>query len=434
MRRKALVLGIVLALVVVSLPLVLVLNGALKNESAVTPPELEVPAPELVITVNGREVYRGPDPPTSNFLKMLAVAIAAQRDITLTNYGGQPVTLTKSVLTGSDDYCFTDMPFSDASRATLCGYATCPLYYYISFWGHAYNGFITKVIESLSIALGDGSGSFYRDAHSLYHEILRVGAGTSYAYNSTHTWFDISTSFVANGSMNIREVGVILRLRDPRLKNCIPITCHPYDDILILYTPLPSAVALNKDDAVVIRYRFYFTKPFTVQMVKWLRVWLPPTLDYDQPIRESINATDVTTTVKYHAVEFRSTNPSSQATYNDRSVVAGFFLEGTDPSRQVYLAYGSGSNGWSVWDRDVYSPIGITPLISAEASGNSLIMIFRIHNSNPLTSMHITELALQVNTTDANGVWHRVTLARWTVDYTLPPLQDVYISVRIAVP
>jgi len=436
MRRKALALGVVLALILASLPVLLVLNSYSKPSGAV---EMSLPLPELTITVNGRTVYAGPDPPTSNFINLMGVALAAKRDVTLTGYSGSSITLTRSVPVGSDTQYYIDFYFTSGSKIFIygsCPYINVPAYDFVVYaqLGNMYNGYIQYILEGMFVALGNGSASFTRNAYALSREVVRASAGTTYGYNSTGSWFDIISTFSVPASFNLKEVGVVLRLRDPRMYGTYAnIFANPYVDVLLLYTVLPSPVTLNAGDTVAVRYRFYLPKPFTVQMAKWLRLWLPSSIDYDKPIQESVNATTGVVTLKYQAIELRNNCPKTQAAYNDKSVVAGFFIQGTDPSKQVYLAYGNGAQSWSVWDKDVYSPLGRAPLVSAVPSGNSLSLVFYINNPGS-TDMRITELALQVNTTDASGVWRLVTLARWTVDYTIPAGSGVHIAVRVATP
>jgi len=437
MRRKALALGIALALVLASIPALLVLNSHSKPSGAV---EMSLPLPELTITVNGRTVYAGPDPPTSNFIQFMGVALAAKRDVALTSYSGSSFSLTRSVSVGSNTESYADFFFTSGSQIFIygnCPYIMIPAYDFVYYakLGLMYNGYIRYIIEGMFVVLGNGSASFTRDAYALSREVVRASAGTSYGYNSTGSWFDVVSSLSVPASFNLKEVGVVLRLRDPMYYSTARdnILANPYVDVLLLYTVLPSPVTLNAGDTVAVRYRFYLPKPFTVQMAKWLRLWLPSSIDYDKPIQESVNATTGVVTLKYQAIELRNTCPHTQAAYNNRSVVAGFFIQGTEPSRQVYLAYGNGNNAWSVWDKDVYNPLGRAPLLSAVASGNSLSLVFYINNPGS-TDMHITELALQVNTTNASGVWRLVTLARWTVDYTIPAGSGVHIAVRVATP
>jgi len=386
MRRKALALGVALALILASLPVLLVLNSN-KPSGAV---EMSLPLPELTITVNGRTVYAGPDPPTNNMIQWLSVAIGSSLSATVVDTSGY----TLGVTSPSGGGCCVSSNYRGLLKINLFP-------------------------ESYFVVLGNGLQSFSRSVYKLASQYAKVGVGTDIGYNATHAWLDVVASYQFPSKNTITEVGLLAcftQLLD------VP-TIHSYD-VLLLYTSIPP-VTVNQGDLVVVRYRFYFTKPFTIQMAKYLSLWVFPS-GYRMKISASMNHTSGTSTF--------FTSVSYSYFCLDRYSIPYFYLSDIrSQSPQVYLAYGNGNQPWSIWDRDVYSPLGRAPLETVTASDNAVQMVFYINNPGS-TNMHITELALQVNTTDASGVWRLVTLARWTVDYTIQAGSGVHIAVRVATP
>jgi len=387
MRRKALALGIALALVLASIPVLLVLNSHNKPSGAV---EMSLPLPELTITVNGRTVYTGPDPPTSNMIQWLSVAIGSSLSATVVDTSGSTQSVTS---TGASGCC----------TLSYTAYGTLK---------------ISLFPESYFVVLGNGSQSFSRSVYRLASQYTKVGAGTNIGYNATHTWLDVVASYQFPSRNTITEVGLLAQF------TALSNTRKESHDVLLLYTSIPP-VTVNQGDLVVVRYRFYFAKPFTIQMAKYLSLWIFPGIFHMQ-VSTSMNHTSGTST-------FFTTAPDVYFCLGAYSVPSFYLDNVRSKSPQVYLAYGSGTQPWSIWDRGVYSPLGRAPLVSVTASDNAVQMVFYINNPGS-TDMHITELALQVNTTDASGVWRLVTLARWTVDYTIPAGSGVNIAVRVATP
>jgi len=394
MRRKALALGVALALVLASIPALLVLNSYSKPSGAV---EMSLPLPELTITVNGRTVYTGPDPPTSNMITLLSVVLGANiggsSGVTIKDTGGASRVVTSPSCYGSS-YCAKD--------------------------SSGKNFYLQSFPQTLYIVLGNGSQSLSRGVYKLANQIASVRAGQDFGYNSTHVWLDLVGSYQFPSSNTITEVGVdAFSVGYDNLGNGFKY------DTLLIYTTIP-AVSVKQGDLVVVRYRFYFTKPFTMQMAKYMALVLPPNT-YGEIVTQSINHT--LGTAQFAITE---DNPS-WLKFNCYVFLGLLRTDARYRNPQVYLAYGSGTQPWSIWDRDVYSPLGRAPLETVTASDNAVQMVFYISNTGS-TNMHITELALQLNTTDASGVWRLVTLARWTVDYTIQAGSGVHIAVRVATP
>jgi len=430
MKAKA-ALAIVIAAILLLLPAAL--NLALRTLPRPSPQlEVRVPYPELTIEVNGRPVYAGPDPPTSNFINYLTLTFGKQ-PVSVVDTSGTSRQITSTSLVGGDANSYRDYYFTDRDSAYLrTDWTQPPLWIWTYYGGKAYNGYIRLVMDSLYIALGNGTQAFSRDVYKLAREVARYGVGVSYGYNSTNVWLDVVSSFTMGRDLSVTEVGLIMKLRNPYCISGVGVNLDSMAtyDVLLLYTVLPSPVRLKQGDTVTIRYRFYL-RPFTVQGLKWLKLWLPSSVDYNYPITETVNATDATTTLKYHPLLFLA-NQYVQVVYNYRSVTA-IFSQFSDPSKRLYLAYGTGSQPWSPLDRNVYSYAGRVPVSAIVASGNAVQLVFYINNPSS-TPLNIKELALQVNVTDVNGVWRLVTLARWTVDYTVQPNSGVNLVVRIATP
>jgi len=387
MRRKALALGIALALVLASIPVLLVLNSHSKPSGAV---EMSLPLPELTVTVNGRTVYAGPDPPTSNMIQMLSAAIGSSLSVSVVDASGRNIAITQT--------------------------GAVPIFYWNIY------GKISHFPMTYYVALGNGSQSFSRSVIKLASQIVRVNAGTNVGYNSTHAWLDIVGSYQFPSKNMITEVGVVADVIGYWTTGGA-YGCEGYFPVLMLYTPVPT-ISVEQGDLVVVRYRFYFTKPFTVQMAKYLSLWIYP----------SINGVTISTTMNHTSGTSNFLMASTSSCYLVQYSIPYFYKDDVrSKSPQVYLAYGNGNQPWSIWDRYVYSPLGRAPLETVTASDNAVQMVFYINNPGS-TDMHITELALQVNTTDASGVWRLVTLARWTVDYTIPAGSGVHIAVRVATP
>jgi len=385
MRRKALALGIALALVLASIPALLILSYS-KPSGAV---EMSLPLPELTITVNGRTVYTGPDPPTSNMIQWLSAAIGSSLSATVVDTSGH----TRRVTSTDGDGC------------------------YATYWDIYGPLKISLFPKDYFVVLGNGSQSFSRSVYKLASQYAKVGVGTDVGYNATHAWLDVVASYQFPSKNTITEVGLLADFTT--LSNSF---IKSYD-VLLLYTSIPP-VTVNQGDLVVVRYRFYFTKPFTIQMAKYLSLWIFPGVHRMQ-VSASMNHTSGTSTF------FTSVNSYFCL---DIYSVPFFYLDSIrSQSPQVYLAYGSGTQPWSIWDRDVYSPLGRAPLETVTASDNAVQMVFYINNPGS-TNMHITELALQVNTTDSSGAWRVITLARWTVDYTIQAGSGVHIAVRVVTP
>jgi len=404
MRFEGIVAGTLAVILLVS-TLMLALTSRQNAVVTESVPSLEIKPPELEITVNGKTVYRGPDPPTSNFVSWMSAVFGSNLQVYVTTTGG-----ASKQVTG----------------------------YYGDYYGYTSNGkyaYLDYILTQLYVALGSGSGTFSRSTYKMASEIVRAPAGTSVGYNSTHVWLDIVASYQFSQNTTLREVGLIAhfdQLLGGRGAYSVPYcdtSVVDRFDALLLYTPIPD-VNVVVGDQVVVRYRFYFTKPFTVQMAYLLALALPPDL-LRMTYSQTLNTTSGQATFR-NAYGYLSYG-WYQCVLPANTVLYYYLVDVRQVNPQVYLAYGTGTQPWSIWDRDVYAPVGRANLEAVTASGNSVQMVFYISNPGP-SDLHITELALQLNTTDVDGNWRLITLARWTVDYTVAAGTGVNIAVRVAVP
>jgi len=402
MRFEGIVAGTLTVILLVS-TLMLALTS--RQNAAVTEsvPSLEIKPPELEITVNGKTVYRGPDPPTSNFVSWMSVVFGSNLQAYVTTTGGASKRVTGD---------FGDVEVDK----------------------HIY---IMYIPTQLYVALGSGSGTFSRSTYKMASEITRVPAGTSVGYNSTHAWLDIVASYQFSQNTTLGEVGLIGHFDElTGVGVFTPPECDghvDHFDALLLYTPIPH-VNVGVGDQIVVRYRFYFTKPFTMQMAYLMALTLPPDL-LRMTYSQTLNTTSGQATFRNAYIFFYA--PGGTGYYycklRANTVLYYYRVDVRQVNPQVYLAYGTGTQPWSIWDRDVYAPVGRAKLQAVTASGNSVQMVFYINNPGS-SDLRITELALQLNTTDVNGNWRLITLARWTVDYTVAAGTGVNIAVRVAVP
>jgi len=364
-------------------------------------PPLEV---TLSVKVNGREVYRNHPSFTLNtfasFYAMLIGQSYANWSMEVEVLDGTVFNRTRTFERMVANYLDTvpTSVYASAESAGFSGYRAVSLSH-VGAW----------LPLGVKVAIGDGVPVFDSDSFNelgfLAHPLARATTTVTRGSNGDRAWLTYSSTFVANGSMSVSEVGLYAGVWAPGGGNRVV-------DMLLFYHELIPPLQLRRGDTLVVEFTVSVGSPFTSHFLDWWLTFLPPST----PFSLNVSTRDGAATLCRSAQWLTGTQ-------SVRDAVAWWENLQTPPGRCIVsqglpvLELGASGDPWSIGDTGVHAPISayvqlnstdsmhaVSPVILKPfrviASATRLSLIFHVYLNDAVT---VREMALMVPTVECTS-------------------------------